>query len=116
MEKFMVSEGDKLDELVVEVFKGYDGPIEAVSKWYQALDTSGVDVPKIEHLPDGKTVCPGSPKTCLWAGWCPGFDRICDECLHQMRCYPPAHDLPLTEPVILEGVRPMSFAELGDEE
>ena len=107
----MVSKGDKLDELIAEIFEEDDGPIREVSAWYRDLDASGIDVPKVEHLPDGKTVCPGSPKTCLWAGWCPGFERFCDDCLHQTRCYPSSHALPLTEPVILQDIRPMKFFE-----
>ena len=112
----MVNENDKLDELIVEVFKGYEGPVAEVSTWYRDLDVSDIDAPKLEHLPDGKTVCPGSPKTCLWAGWCPGFERICDSCPYQLRCYPVSGGLPLTEPVLLHDIRPMSFAELEDEE
>lgn len=111
----MVSKDDKLDQLIAEVFEGNDGPIGEVSTWYRDLDASDIDAPKIEHLPDGKTVCPGSPKTCLWAGWCPGFERICGDCPHQTRCYPSSHALPLTEPVILKDIRPMSFPELDNE-
>lgn len=107
----MVKENDKLGELIAEIFKEDDGSIGEVSAWYRDLDASDIDVPKVERLPDGKVVCPGSPKTCLWAGWCPDFERICDSCPYQPQCFPSSGGLPLTEPVILKDIRPMKFFE-----
>lgn len=95
---------EKLGELIVEAFNGNEGPIRTVSDWYRDLDAATDDVPQLVQLSDGKSVCPGSPKTCLWAGWCPGFERFCDSCPYQLRCFSSPNGLPLTDPVIVKGL------------
>lgn len=45
-------------------------------------------VPPLVQLPTGEYVCPGSPKTCIYAGWNSIIERLCDRCEHYDKCYP----------------------------
>ena len=87
---------DKLDELIKEAL---EEDIKKVSEWYKNLDEAALCAPPLVDHPSGKKVCPGHPKVCLYAGWCPGIERLCDSCEHLPTRFP----VPATEGADLAG-------------
>ena len=49
---------------------------------------SDIEIPPLERNANGRVICPGHPKMCLWSGSFPGFDCLCDECDYRTQCFP----------------------------